>query len=104
MALGFFFDYLAVNRPFKPDVVARPAAATPGDCLAEFSQIVDSSWYLGDTDTMASVDLDPSATTVDQKFDNCVSSCKGATQCQYITFDYATGGCFMKTAAASAEE
>lgn len=95
MAKGFFFDYLAVNRPFKPEVVARPEATTTGECLAEFSQIVDAAWFLGDTATMTSVDVS-TASGVDAKFESCVAACKGDSLCQFLTFDYPTGTCYHK--------
>jgi hypothetical protein len=97
MAQGFFFDYLAVNRPFKPAVVVRPGATTSSDCLAEFSQIDDAAWFLGDiTPGQGLTAVAVSGADVDAKFDSCVAACKANALCQFLTFDYPTGTCYHK--------
>lgn len=87
MAKGFFFDYLALNHPYKPDVVARPGATTAGDCLAEWSQIVDAAWFLGNITTLPKPPVTYSG-SVDDKFLACLAQCKDEPLCQFFTFDY----------------
>lgn len=41
IATGFYFAWNEANHPYKPLVVARAGAESPGDCLAEFGQVND---------------------------------------------------------------
>jgi len=88
IAVGFYFDYMAVNRNFTPVVVARPGAASAADCLAEFAQIADLAWYMGGPVDMDLVDVGT--------FEACVDICKRDDDCQYITYDYNTTQCYKK--------
>jgi hypothetical protein len=95
MSTGFSFDHMG-NQNFTPAAVARLAADSAADCLAEFAQIVDAAWYLNGAVSLAK---DASATT----FDACVTACKGDDNCQFITFDYDTNECFKKAASPSSK-
>lgn len=88
---GFSFDYLAVNRLFRPAAVAREQAGSPADCLNEFAQIVDAAWYMGGVVQLTDV---PGNVT----FDACVGNCKADANCQYITYDYDASNCTKKVA------
>jgi hypothetical protein len=93
MAVGFSFDFLAVNQPFKPNPVARLEAGSAADCLSEFAQIEDAAWYMGGAAAMAYI------TDTASSFDDCVAACKTSTDCQYITFDCNSNQCFMNAGA-----
>lgn len=85
MTVGFSFDYKSTNQSFAPDALSREMAASAGDCLAEFAQIVDSAWYMGGSATLTP----DSATTLEL----CATACKGDADCQYFTYNYeATAG------------
>jgi len=89
IAVGFYFDYMAINRNFTPAVVARPGAVSPADCLAEFGQIADLAWYMGRPVDMARV-ADVGT------FEACVEDCKRDDDFQDITYDYNTTQCYKK--------
>lgn len=94
MSTGFSFDHMG-NQNFTPAAVARLAADSAADCLAEFAQIVDTAWYLNGA---AVLTQDTNATT----FDACVAACKDDANCQFITYDYDSNQCFRKAASPSA--
>jgi hypothetical protein len=41
---GFSFEYKKQNLVYAPKAVARLGANFSGDCLTEFTQIVDGAW------------------------------------------------------------
>jgi hypothetical protein len=88
---GYFFDYQGVNKPFAPETVSRPAAASLGDCLAEFAQIEDIAWILGGAAAMSTTDA--------ATFETCVGGCKVDASCMYLTYDYVNSKCYQKSAA-----
>lgn len=96
---GFsFFDSSGDNK-FMPAVVSRVGAESSAECLAEFAQIGDGSWYMGGSVAMTSV-----ANVTN--FESCVETCRIDANCQYITFDYGmqpgNPQCFIKTAPVAA--
>ena len=93
MSVGFSFDYLAVNRPFTPASVARTGAGSAADCLAEFAQIEDAAWFMGGSVALSNITASLSANT----FGACVDACQASPTCQYVTYDYDTQECFVKT-------
>jgi hypothetical protein len=66
--------------------VARSRADSAADCLAEFAQIADAAWYMGGSAALDNITASVSANT----FGACVAACKGATDCQYVTYLYDT--------------
>jgi hypothetical protein len=88
---GYFFDFRGVNKPFAPETVSRPAAASLGDCLAEFAQIEDIAWILGGSAAMSATGADT--------FEACVDGCKADERCMYLTFDYVKSLCYQNLAA-----
>lgn len=41
---GFSFEYNTTNVVYQPQAVSRDGANFSGDCLTEFTQIVDKAW------------------------------------------------------------
>jgi hypothetical protein len=93
MSVGFSFDYLAVNQPFTPASVARTGAGSAADCLAEFAQIEDAAWFMGGSVALGNITASLSVNT----FGACVDACQASPTCQYVTYDYNTQECFVKT-------
>lgn len=96
---GFSFFDSSGNNNFVPAVISRAAAESSAECLAEFAQIVDGSWYMGGSVTMTTV---ANVTS----FESCVEICRTDANCQYLTFDYGVQPdnpqCFIKTTSVAA--
>lgn len=96
MAKGYFFTYAPTGttttsgHPYTPYVVSRIGATSTSDCLAEFSQIADESWYLWYPELLHMIVVDVPGADKDAQFENCVARCKPGPNgdCQFATFDY----------------
>lgn len=77
---------------FTPRTLARPGAASPLDCLSEYSQLQDGSWWLP---LSSSVGVNVTSGVAD--FAGCVNLCDQA-QCQLVTYDYVTQECSTRVA------
>jgi len=83
---------------FTPRTVARIGAASPLECLSEYSQIVDMSYFLpvsspeGVTETRAV-----------KSFSACVDLCSTA-KCQLVTYDYREQICYVRVSQAPVYE
>lgn len=78
------------NEVYSPRVVARLGAASPVECLSEYSQIVDGNYFLplsSDDGVLEAQDI--------ADFPACVDLCS-LHQCQIVTFDYMTRTCFVR--------
>lgn len=60
---------------FTPRVVSRPSATSRVDCLSEFGQLKDSSWFLPLSSDVGMTTTDGVAT-----FSDCVALCN-TTSC-----------------------
>lgn len=87
---GYSFSWGLDNDIFAPRTVAPLGADAPQDCLAEFGQMLDGSWYLPTTGNSAIITFNDVAT-----FRDCIARCT-ATTCQYITYHYATRRCDVR--------
>lgn len=92
----YSFSYDMQNQLFTPRTVSRIGAASPIECLSEYSQINDGSYYLP-----ISATEDPSGNTVFKStvasFEACIAECdKPTVQCQLLTYDYNNGDCFVR--------
>lgn len=88
---GYSFDWNQSNDVFSSRTISRPAAISPIDCVSEFGQLVDMSWYL----PLAS----PVATRVASgvaSFGACVARCTSASKCQMVTYDYVKKECTQR--------
>jgi hypothetical protein len=77
---------------FVPQTIARPGATSPVDCLAEYSQLQDGSWWLPLADSTG-VNVSTGVTT----FASCVERCDQA-RCQLVTYDYVAQECSVRVA------
>jgi len=94
MTVGFTYFFNGSIQPFAPPVYARQYATSPAHCVAEFAQIMDGAWFMGGNASMTQ------QTTAN--FDACVQVCRASSTCQYITYDYETRACWMKTVVTAA--
>lgn len=95
----FSFSWNMQNDLFTPRTVSRIGAASSLECLSEYSQINDGSYYLP-----ISATEDPSGNTVFKvekvpNFAACTAECD-ARQCQLVTYDYITQNCFVRVSLA----
>jgi hypothetical protein len=90
-APGFKFTYLDQNMAFTPAVVTRMGAESADDCLTEFAQLTPLAWQMG-----GSVSLEEQYGI--KAIEECATTCSNFPRCQYLTFDYATQKCYIKTA------
>lgn len=89
---GFSFEYAFNNDMYAPRTVAPLGADAAQDCLAEFGQILDGSWWLpttGNTGMTRNNNV--------MSWSDCVALCNTRT-CQYITYEYETRTCWVRTA------
>lgn len=77
---------------FVPRTMARAGAASSLECLSEYSQLQDGSWWLPLADS-AGVNITAGVTT----FDSCVRLCDQAL-CQLVTYDYVAKECSVRVA------
>lgn len=70
--------------------VARPGAASSLDCLSEYSQLQDGSWWLPIADSTG-VNVTAGVLT----FASCVELCDQA-RCQLVTYDYVAKECSVR--------
>lgn len=77
---------------FTPRVVSRPSASSRIDCLSEFGQLKDGSWFLP-----LSSDVGTTITDGITTFSACVALCN-TTSCQLATYDYRAGCCMTRLA------
>lgn len=62
------------------------------DCVSEFAQIVDGSWYLPTAGNTA-MNITYNIST----FAGCVALCT-APSCEYVTYDYRAQACYVRIA------
>jgi hypothetical protein len=92
---GFSFHYNTGNDVYVPRTIARTGASLALDCLSEYSQLVDGSWFIP-------VDPDAPSTTVTRDvntFAECVALCPAGSNCQFVTYDYVAKTCSARNAA-----
>jgi hypothetical protein len=94
----YSFTWNLGNDPFTPKTVARIGAASPIECLSEYSQINDGTFYL----PLAS---NEGVTVVKDiaNFADCTAECD-KRQCQLVTYDYVSKECFVRTSEAPVYE
>jgi hypothetical protein len=90
----YSFHFQMENDLFTPKTVSRIGAASPIECLSEYSQINDGSYYLP-----ISATEDPSGNTVFKvpntpNFAACIAECD-SRQCQLVTYDYVAKDCYV---------
>lgn len=91
---GFSFDWQSSNDVFAPRTIARSGATSPIDCVSEYAQIIDMSWFL----PLGS----NAATTVASNvasFQACVDKCSASSTCQFVTYDYQAKECTVRNGA-----
>lgn len=102
-ATGFSFEWMMNQDTYQSRAVAIDGAASAGECLSEFAQIVDGAWYIEmgplpgmsqltafDTQSPANpVNTNTSANTHAE----CMSQCVG--NCMFATFDYRNKRCLI---------
>lgn len=91
---GFSFHWEMLNDVFVPRTVSRTGASATVDCLSEYSQLLDSAWWLPLSST--------GSTTVTQDvatFADCVALCTPSSMCQFVTYDYVAKDCLVRNAA-----
>ena len=91
----YSFSYNMQNDLFTPRTVSRIGAASPIECLSEYSQIVDGSFWLP-----ISAAEDPSGNTVFTvpsiaDFTACTAECD-KVKCQLVTYDYVSKDCILR--------
>jgi hypothetical protein len=97
---GFYFAYgTTVVDPYTSASVARLGAESLSDCISLYAQIQTEAWYLQEGVGAGMESADISGVTGDRtsQFRACVDAC--GENCQFLTFDYATGQCKTKPAA-----
>lgn len=79
------------NDVFAPRTISRQRDSTSLDCVSEFGQLTDASWFLP---------LQSDAgTTVAQNvagFADCVALCQAGSDCQLVTYDYMAKTCTVR--------
>lgn len=83
---------------FTPRTVAHIGAASPLECLSEYSQIVDGSYFLP-VSSPEGVTETPDV----KSFSACVDLCYVA-QCQLVTYDYRQQQCYVRVSQAPVYE
>jgi len=83
---------------FTPRTVARVGAASPLECLSEYSQIVDGSYFLP-VSSPEGVTETPGV----KSFSACVGFCSDAN-CQLVTYDYRQQKCYVRVSQAPVYE
>lgn len=96
--VGFSFDFNMQNDLFAPRTVARPRASSATDCLSEYAQVVDGSWYLPLSSSQGT-----STTKEVPSFAACVDICS-ATACQLLTYDYVDRSCMTRVSLTPIDE
>lgn len=83
---------------FTPKTVARIGASTPMECLAEYSQMIDGTYYL-------ELSSDEGVTKTEQvpDFASCVALCDAA-KCQLVSYDYINRACYVRVSQAPVYE
>jgi hypothetical protein len=78
------------NDVFVPRTISRQRASTSLDCVSEFGQLLDASWFLplqSDAGTRVVQDV--------AVFADCVAMCVGS-DCQSVTYDYIDKTCTVR--------
>jgi hypothetical protein len=91
---GFSFDWQKSNDVFAPTTISRTGASSPIDCVSEYAQIVDMSWFLPLLSNVATT-----VTAGVQSFQACVDVCSAAPTCQFVTYDYVAKTCTVRNGA-----
>lgn len=93
VTIGFSFHWNLENDLFAPRILSRRYANSPVDCLSEFSQYKDSSFYLP-----VSSDMATTVTEGVKSFTECVAMCSASNQCQFVTYNYKELRCIVRAA------
>jgi hypothetical protein len=89
---GYSFDWQMGNDVFAPRTISRTGATSSIDCVSEYAQLVDMSWYL----PLAS-SVSTAVTANVSTFQACVDLCTGA--CEFVTYDYVARTCTVRNGA-----
>lgn len=83
---------------FTPKTVSRIGAATPIECLSEYSQVADGAYFLP-------LSSNEGVTTVTgvASFADCIAECDKRA-CQLVTYAYRTQECFVRVSQAAVYE
>ena len=82
------------NDVWASPTIARLGATSSLDCLTEFAQLLDRSWFLPDNGVSTNVTSDV-ATWAD-----CVALCPSQSTCQYVTYNYRLRTCTVRLGSA----
>lgn len=91
---GFSFDWNMNNDVFTPRTISRTGASVSVDCLAEYGQLLDGSWFIP-------LSPGPQVTITNdiKTFAECVALCPMDSTCQFVTYDYAAKTCSVRNTA-----
>lgn len=89
---GFSYDWALSNDVMIPRTVSREGAALSLECLAEYSQLSDGSFFLPLFSSAGVV-----VTAGVQNFSACVQLCTDA-DCMLVTYDYRLQECSVRVA------
>jgi hypothetical protein len=96
-----FFLYINNPNMYQPDAISQPGAVDSKQCLPDFSAADDGVWQLPATSGLVNVTaLDASVNTLDA----CLAACQQTgpvttlDSCQFISYDYRTGTCWLRQA------
>lgn len=95
---GFSYDWALGNDYIAPRTVSRDGAALSIECLSEYSQLSDGSFYLP-----LSSDAGVAVTDGVLNFTACVELCSEA-ECQLVTYDYRLRKCSVRVSQAPVYE
>lgn len=100
---GFSFEYNLTNMVYAPVAVSRLGANFSGDCLTQFTQIVDGAWYIPVADTSPAWTAADAGHTNETSLEACLARCDtdvaapGTPVCMFVNYNYDTGKCMVFT-------
>lgn len=80
------------NDVFAPQPISPTAATSAVQCYTQYAQMADA-WWLPTTGNTAMTTI-----TGVTSFSDCVAECDKVAMCQYLTYDYDTDTCYVRTA------
>lgn len=91
---GFSFHWNLTNDVFVPRTISRTGASSAIDCVSEYGQLQDGSWYLPLSDNTGTNTINGVGS-----FAECVGRCDVEPRCQFVTYDYQDRTCTLRNGA-----
>lgn len=79
------------NDIFSPATISRIGATNPVECLSEYGQMNDGSFYIP-----LNSDEGVTVTSGINSFQACVDLCSAQANCQLVTYDYQAKTCSVR--------